>query len=104
MGTVVFPNAQLKIFLTGRPEIRAKRRFDELKTKFPEESANLTIEKVLEDINARDKYDSEREASPLKQADDACVVDTSDLPIDEVIVKILEFKDTIRSRLKPPSA
>lgn len=101
MGTVVFPNAQLKIFLTGRNEVRAARRFAELKAKFPEETANLTQEKVLEEINKRDDYDSHRELSPLIQAEDACVVDTSNLTVDEIILKILEFKDTIKTRLKP---
>lgn len=101
MGTIVFPNAQLKIFLTGRPEVRAARRFTELREKFPRETENLTLDKVLEDINARDNFDTSRENSPLKQADDACVVDTSDLSLDEIILKILEFKDTIRTRLKP---
>lgn len=103
MGTVVFPNAQLKIFLTGRPEVRAARRFAELREKFREDTANLTQEKVLEEINKRDAYDSSREISPLKKADDACVVDTSDLTIDEIILKILEFKDSIKTRLKPNS-
>lgn len=103
MGTVVFPNAQLKIFLTGRPEVRAKRRYDEYIAKFPDEASTMTLEKMLEDINARDKYDMEREASPLRQAEDACVVDTSDVSIEEVILKILEFKDTIRARMKPPT-
>lgn len=101
MGTVVFPNAQLKIFLIGRPEVRAARRFAELREKFPKETENLTLDKVLQDINARDSYDSSRENSPLKQADDACVIDTSDLSLDEIILKILEFKDTIRTRFKP---
>lgn len=101
MGTIVFPNAQLKIFLTGRPEVRAARRFVELREKFPKETENLTLDKVLEDITTRDNFDSSRENSPLKQADDACVVDTSDLSLDEIILKILEFKDTIRTRLKP---
>lgn len=100
MGSVVFPTAQLKIFLTGRPEVRAARRFAELRAKFPEETTDLTVQKVLEDIDARDSYDTHREISPLKQADDACVVDTSDLSIDEIILKILELKDTIRTRLK----
>lgn len=100
MGTVVFPNAELKIFLTGRPEVRAARRFEELRTKFPNETQSLTLEKVLEDITARDTYDTEREISPLRQAPDACVVDTSDLTIDEIIMKILEFKDTMKTRLK----
>lgn len=101
MGTVVFPKAELKIFLTGRPEVRAARRYAELRSKFPVETTNLTVEKILEEINARDAYDMQRENSPLKQADDACVVDTSDLSLDEIILKILEYKDTIRTRLKP---
>lgn len=101
MGSVVFPQAQLKIFLTGRPEVRAARRFAELKEKFPEETANLTVQKIQEEIEARDAYDTHREISPLKQAEDACVIDTSDLTIDEIILKILEFKDTIRTRSKP---
>lgn len=100
MGSIVFPQAQLKIFLTGRPEVRAARRFAELREKFPEETANLTVQKVQEEIEARDAYDSDREASPLKQAEDACVVDTSDLTLDEIILKILELKDTIRTRIK----
>lgn len=100
MGTVVFPNAQLKIFLTGLPEIRAARRLAELKEKLPEEAANTTFEKLLEEINARDELDSHREISPLMQSEDACVIDTSNLSIDEVILKILEFKDTMKTRLK----
>lgn len=103
MGTVVFPNAQLKIFLTGRPEVRAKRRFEELKAKFPNETADLTIEKTLEEINQRDKLDMSREISPLKKADDAFVIDTSDVTIDEIVIKILEYKDTMKTRLKAPS-
>lgn len=99
MGTVVFPSAELKIFLSGRPEIRAKRRFDELKAKYPENSKDLTLEKALQDINARDEYDSKRENSPLKQAPDACLVDTSDFTVDEIVYKILELKDTRRSRM-----
>lgn len=100
MGTVVFPKAELKIFLTGRPEVRAARRFAELREKFPKETADLTIQQVLEEIDARDTYDSQRELSPLKQAHDAVIVDTSDLNLDEIILKILEYKDTIRTRLK----
>jgi cytidylate kinase len=98
MGTVVFPNAQLKVFLTGRPEVRAQRRFDELRAKFPEETKNLTIEKVLEDLNQRDDYDSHREVSPLRQAEDALVIDTSDLTVDEIVLRILEFKDAMKTR------
>lgn len=99
MGTVVFPQAEVKIFLIGRPEVRAKRRFDELRAKFPDDFKNLTLEKVLEDINRRDDYDTTRELSPLKQAEDALVIDTSDLTIDEIVFKILEFKDTRKTRI-----
>lgn len=100
MGTVVFPNANLKIFLTGRDDIRAKRRFDELKAKYPKESENLTLEQAHQDLIARDKYDSERETSPLKKANDALEVDTSDMTLDEVVYKILELKDTVKIRQK----
>jgi CMP/dCMP kinase len=100
MGTVVFPDAQVKIFLTGRPEVRAKRRFDELKLKYPEETKDLTLEQALEDLNQRDSYDTSREISPLKQASDALVIDTSDLTIEEIIFKILEFKDSMKTRMK----
>ncbi len=93
MGTVVFPDADLKIFLTGRPEVRAERRMKELKEKFPEASDKLTFEKVLEEINRRDHYDSTRETSPLKQADDAHIIDTSDLSPEEVVYRVLECKD-----------
>lgn len=100
MGSVVFPNAQLKIFLVGNPEIRAKRRFEELRIKFPNETTDLTPEMVLKEINARDEYDTKRENSPLKKADDAYVIDTSTLTIEEIILKILEFKDTLKTRIK----
>jgi cytidylate kinase len=103
MGTFVFPDAALKIFLTGRDEIRAKRRFEELKVKFPEEAANLTLEKCLEDLNRRDSFDSMREHSPLRQAPDAHVIDTSDLSIDEVVYLVLELKDALKSQpISPP--
>ena len=94
MGTTVFPNAQLKIFLTGRAEVRAKRRYQELRAKFPKDTEALTLEKVLEDITRRDESDTTREASPLRQAEDAFVVDTSDKTLDEIIYEILEYKDT----------
>lgn len=100
MGTVVFPNADLKIFLTARPEVRAKRRYDELKAKFPNETADLTIEKAQEKINERDAYDSSRAASPLKCADDAELVDTSDLTVDEIVLYIMELKDAEKSKVQ----
>ncbi|MBA3958445.1 MAG: (d)CMP kinase [Parachlamydiaceae bacterium] len=98
MGTVVFPNADLKIFLTGRSEVRARRRFEELRHRFPGETQTLTIEKALEDINKRDLYDSTREHSPLQKADDAYPVDTSDLSIDEIVNKILEYVDNLSTQ------
>ncbi len=104
MGTVVFPNAQIKVFLTGRPEVRAKRRFDELRAKFPEATKDLTLEQTLDEINRRDAYDMSREISPLKQAADAYVIDTSNLSIADIVFNILEYKDTLKTRLKPPEA
>jgi cytidylate kinase len=94
MGSVVFPHAHLKIFLTAKPEVRAKRRFHELQILFPAESENLTLETALENLNARDTYDSTRQTSPLIRAHDAYEIDTSDLTIDEVVMKILELKDS----------
>lgn len=101
MGTFVFPDAALKIFLTGRDEVRAKRRYDELKAKFPEEAKTLTLEKCLEDLNQRDAFDSSREHSPLCQGKDAYVIDTSDLTLDEVVYRILEIKDTLKKKGAP---
>lgn len=94
----VFPEASLKVFLTGRLEVRARRRFEELKEKFPEESKNLSFEKCLSEINQRDATDSTREHSPLMRAPDAYVLDTSDLSLDEIIYKILEHKDTLKTK------
>lgn len=97
MGTVVFPNAHLKIFLTGRIDERAKRRHRELREKFPQETAELTLAQTTEDITKRDTYDSTRLISPLRQAEDAYVVDTSDLSVEEIVSKILEYMDSIPS-------
>jgi len=104
MGTTVFPDASLKIFLTGRNDVRAKRRFDEMQAKHPEESKDLTLEKCLEGLNKRDMYDSTREHSPLYQAQEAYVIDTSDLTIDEVVYRILEYKDAIKTKQRRVSA
>ena len=98
MGTVVFPDASLKIFLTGRDEVRARRRFEEIKQKYSSEVPNFTFEQCLEEITKRDAYDTNREHSPLIQASDAYVIDTSDLTIEEVVYKILEYKDTAKTR------
>ncbi len=91
--STVLPNAQVKIFLTASVEARAKRRYKELM----EKGMDTTLETVKRDIAARDKNDSEREVSPLKQADDAVLVDTSDMNFDDVVEKI---KDMIKEVLK----
>lgn len=96
MGSAVFPKASLKIFLTGNDEKRAQRRFEEFKAKYPDEAKNLTLDQCLADIIQRDQFDTSREHSPLKQAPDAIVIDTSDLSIDEVVFKILEFKELMK--------
>lgn len=75
IGTVVFPDAELKLFMTADTDIRAKRRFDELKSK----GHNVTIEEVKENLELRDHTDTTREESPLKRADDAIVIDNSNL-------------------------
>jgi cytidylate kinase len=79
IGTVVFPDAELKIFMTARPEIRAQRRFDELKSK----GAEVSFEEVLANLNKRDEDDTLRADSPLLKADDARVLDNSDITLDE---------------------
>ena len=96
--TVVFPKADLKIFLTGSPEIRAERRLKELKERFPEMADQITFEKVLDDLNKRDAFDSSRQISPLKAADDAYIIDTSNLTCEEVVNKVLECKDRRKHR------
>jgi cytidylate kinase len=89
MGTDVFPDADLKVFLTAAPEVRAERRFREYVFKHPSEAENLSKQQVLEDILRRDAYDSSREHSPLRPADDAHIIDTSGFTIDEVVEQIL---------------
>ena len=85
MGTVVFPDAQLKVFLTASAEERARRRFTQLKEKG--DSVNLAA--LLEEIRARDKRDSERQHAPLKAADDALLIDSSHLGIQEVFERVM---------------
>lgn len=82
LGTVVFPHAHLKFFLTARPEIRAKRRYRELSEKFPDQT--FSYKTILKEIQERDAYDSGREHAPLKQAEDAILIDTSDFTVEEV--------------------
>jgi cytidylate kinase len=88
LGTVVFPKADLKIFLTATAEVRAERRYNELVEKGGHD-ANVDLATILAEINERDVRDSTREVSPLRQAEDAELVDTSDLSVDEVTEVIL---------------
>ena len=87
IGTVVLPDAQLKVFLTASSDVRAKRRFDELVAKG--EAADF--EKIKADIEQRDYQDMHREIAPLKQAVDARLVDTSDMNIDQVVDTICKL-------------
>ena len=79
IGTVVFPDAELKIFLTASPEIRAQRRYDELKAK----GETVSFDEVLENVKQRDFIDQNREESPLRKADDAIELDNSYMTIQE---------------------
>lgn len=81
IGTVVLPNADVKIFLTAKPEIRARRRYDELIAK----GKDVTFEEVLNDLNQRDYNDSHRTAAPLRQAADAVLADTSELDFGQSV-------------------
>ena len=89
IGTVVFPNAELKLFLTASPEVRAERRFKELQ----EKGENPIFEEVLADVNDRDYRDTHRAESPLRQADDAVVVDNSNMTREEQIEYIISLFD-----------
>lgn len=82
IGTVVFPDASLKVFLTAKPEVRAQRRSKEV--------GDLDHTTVAADLARRDALDSARTTSPLAVADDALVVDTSDLTVDQIIAQLLE--------------
>ena len=87
IGTVVLPDARVKIYLTASVEVRAKRRFLEL----TEKGESAVLEEIAAEIADRDHRDMTREVSPLKQAEDAVLVDTSDMTIDEVTQRILDI-------------
>jgi cytidylate kinase len=86
MGTVVFPQAGLKIFLDASPEERATRRYKQLKGK----GLNVNLPALITDIHERDERDRNRPAAPLRPADDALIVDSTKLSIDEVLDRVLE--------------
>ena len=87
MGTVIFPDAKLKIFLTASAEIRAERRYKQLKEKG--ESVNLT--RLFREIKARDSRDQSRSIAPLRPAEDAVIIDSTGLDIEEVFEKVLSL-------------
>lgn len=90
IGTVVFPRAQVKIFMTASDEVRAQRRYDELKAKGQEAS----YEEVLFNVRERDRIDSTRAESPLRKADDAVLLDNSNMTREEQFQWILNLIDT----------
>ena len=91
MGTVVFPDAALKVFLTASAEERAKRRFEQLHQK----GINASFDRLLADIQARDERDSQRAVAPLKPADDAIILDSTQMTIQEVFTAVM-----VQMRLK----
>ena len=96
IGTVVFPDAPVKIYLTARPEVRAARRAND------DEAGSKSQGQIAAELAARDHADSTRATSPLRPADDAVIVDTSDLGIDEVVSVILEVVDRVEWRRHRP--
>lgn len=91
-GTVVCPNADIKFFVTASSEVRAERRYKE----FLQKGIPTTYEKVYEDMLARDKRDSQRATAPLKPADDALIMDTSTMSIEDTIAKACEIIENKR--------
>ncbi len=92
MGTTVFPDAILKIFITASPEVRAERRYKQLK----EKGFDANLPRLLDEIRDRDARDAARAASPLKPAADACILDTSSLSISDVVDRVYSL---LRERL-----
>lgn len=87
IGTVVFPNADHKFFITASVEVRAIRRYNQL----IENNKNINFENILSDIKKRDEQDSTRKISPLKMADDAILIDTSDMSLEETVDVLIDI-------------
>jgi cytidylate kinase len=85
MGTVVFPDAEIKVFLTASPEERARRRYNQLN----EKGINVNLDGLVEELRERDQRDSQRPVAPLKPAEDAIVIDTDSLSIEQVVARIM---------------
>ena len=86
IGSVVFPDAQWKFFVTASPEVRAKRRLDQSKETY----SSATLEEIARSIAERDRIDSQRPIAPLKQCEDAILVDSSGMNVDETVAFIAE--------------
>lgn len=87
IGTTVFPNADIKIFITASPEIRAKRRFLE----YQQQGKDISMDEVLKNVKERDFIDSNRKYSPLRKADDAIEVDNSELNLEQTVEKVMSL-------------
>jgi CMP/dCMP kinase len=88
IGTVVFPDAEVKVFLTARPEVRARRRYDELVAKG---DTRMSLEETLADVKKRDAQDEGRAVAPLRRAEGAMLVDSSEMAIDEAVEAIAKL-------------
>ena len=97
IGTVVFPNAELKLFMTATNQVRAERRFKELKAK----GEQITLEQVANDLQKRDHFDMNREISPLRKAEDAIELDNTELNRTNQLIVVL---DMVQKRLEELSA
>lgn len=94
VGTVIFPDAELKVFITASPEVRAQRRFDELR----EKGLDVSYEEILENVKKRDFIDSTRKVGPLKQAEDALLLDNSNMTREEQRTWLLEqYEKTVNN-------
>ena len=94
IGTTVFPDAELKIYMTADPAVRAQRRYDELTAK----GDDVTLEEILENVISRDHADMNREISPLRQAEDAIVLDNSHMSVEEQMAWFMERYEAVISR------
>ena len=91
IGTAVFPDAELKIFMTARPEVRARRRYEEMRSR----GHDVSLEEILDNLSERDYLDEHRPTAPLSRADDAVLLDNSDMTVDDQVVW---FKDLLKRR------
>ncbi|HIZ86932.1 MAG TPA: (d)CMP kinase [Candidatus Coprenecus pullistercoris] len=91
IGTAVFPDAELKIFMTARPQVRAMRRYEEMTAR----GHHVSYEEILGNLSERDYIDTHRETAPLRQADDAVLLDNSDMTVED---QIMWFRDLLKTR------